>query len=219
MTRAARSPDDTPDLAMKASPTQDRARDTIESIIETTALLLEEVGVEKLSTNLICRRAGLTPPALYRYFPNKYAILSEMTRRLVATEDAIVYDWLESGGGDRLASVEDLAASQVALARALRQAVRDHPGGLWLLRAIRAVPVLREIREASSDSVAAAIAARLHQSWPDAPGNRIDAAALLVTTLATAANERILDDPEHDDALTGEFARMIALYFDDLLNG
>ena len=30
-----------------------------------------EVGIERLSTNLVCERAGLTPPALYRYYPNK----------------------------------------------------------------------------------------------------------------------------------------------------
>ena len=43
--------------------------------------MLEEVGFERLSTNMICKRAGLTPPALYRYFPNKYAVLKELGER------------------------------------------------------------------------------------------------------------------------------------------
>ena len=44
---------------------------------------VSDVGIERLSTNLVCERAGLTPPALYRYFPNKYALLSELGQRLM----------------------------------------------------------------------------------------------------------------------------------------
>ena len=64
-----------PDLDTKTLPRQGRAQETFERILAITADLLSEVGIERLSTNLICERAGLTPPALYRYFPNKYAVL------------------------------------------------------------------------------------------------------------------------------------------------
>ncbi|HTY98902.1 MAG TPA: hypothetical protein VMB75_03660, partial [Rhodocyclaceae bacterium] len=50
-----------PSLAAKKHPAQQRATETYEHILEVTALLLGEVGVERLSTNLICERAGLTP--------------------------------------------------------------------------------------------------------------------------------------------------------------
>ncbi|WP_066213171.1 helix-turn-helix domain-containing protein [Blastomonas sp. CCH5-A3] len=75
---------------------QDRARATYEQIIQATGELLPEVGIERLSTNMIAERAGLTPPALYRYFPNKYAILSEMGRRLITAENETVEQWLRS---------------------------------------------------------------------------------------------------------------------------
>ena len=40
--------------------------------------LLAEVGIERISTNMIAARAGLTPPALYRYFADKYAVLEAL---------------------------------------------------------------------------------------------------------------------------------------------
>ena len=67
-----------PPLATKKQPAQQRATETFERILEVTAQTLADVGIERLSTNLVCERAGLTPPALYRYFPNKYALLSEL---------------------------------------------------------------------------------------------------------------------------------------------
>ena len=53
-------------LGARTRPSQDRSQETFELILRTTGLLLEDQGFEQLSTNLICRKAGLTPPALYR---------------------------------------------------------------------------------------------------------------------------------------------------------
>lgn len=49
-----------------------------------------------------CERAGLTPPALYRYFPNKYALLSESGQRLMQRQNERVDHWitLEVFSGD-----------------------------------------------------------------------------------------------------------------------
>ena len=84
--------------AARTTPAQSRARRTVESILSAAAELLGEVGVEQLSTNLVCRRAGMTPPALYRYFPDKYAILSELARRLLDAQAEAVFAWVDAGG-------------------------------------------------------------------------------------------------------------------------
>ena len=82
-----------PDLDTKTLPRQGRAQETFERILSITAELLAEVGIERLSTNLICERAGLTPPALYRYFPNKYAVLHALGERLMGAQNALLADW------------------------------------------------------------------------------------------------------------------------------
>ena len=66
------------ELLEKNRPRQERAKRTYESILVAAAELLVEVGVERISTNLIAERAGITVPALYRYFPNKYAVINAL---------------------------------------------------------------------------------------------------------------------------------------------
>ena len=207
------------ELETKIAPSQDRSRATFEAILTVSGELLGEVGIERLSTNMIARRAGMTPPSLYRYFPNKYAILHEMGRRVLAAEDAIVLDWLTAGGADGLASVEEIAARNVEMLREVRQAVRNQPGGVWILRVMRAVPVLREVRAASLQLVADALYARLLAASPATDPARLRAATLLITNLTSAANEMMIDDPSLEQSIAGELARMVALYSHDLLFG
>ena len=59
--------------------------------------LLGEVGFEKLTTNAICARAKLTPPAFYRYFKDKYEILEVLARRLLKRQNDAYSVWLFQG--------------------------------------------------------------------------------------------------------------------------
>ena len=52
-----------PSLDTKSRPSRRRGKDTFEVILTTAGELLAEVGFERLTTNLVCERAGLTPPA------------------------------------------------------------------------------------------------------------------------------------------------------------
>ncbi len=205
-------------LATKTSPTQERSRSTFEAIIAATGDLLGEVGIERLSTNLIAARTGITAPALYRYFPNKYAILRVMGERIMEIEDSIVLDMLGSGSLGAADSFADAVRANVELMRRTREAVRAMPGSLWILRAMRAVPTLRETREQSTSMVATSIFTHLADAWPEADRARLKSAALLTTTLMTAANEAVLDNPDLDESFTQETARLIALYFRDVLS-
>src|SRR5678815_5337556 len=67
----------------RAAPKQERAMQTRERLLDVAGELLGKVGIERISTNMICARAGLTPPALYRYFKDKYAVLEALGLRLM----------------------------------------------------------------------------------------------------------------------------------------
>ena len=82
-----------PNTAKRTAPNQKRSQQTLDRILVAAADLLEEIGFERLSTNLICKRAGLTPPALYRYFPNKYAVLKELGERLMIRQNELLEEW------------------------------------------------------------------------------------------------------------------------------
>ena len=81
------------ELLEKNKPQQERAKRTYEAILASAAKLLVEVGVERISTNLIAEDAGITVPALYRYFPNKYAVLNALGAVLMDRQNAASQQW------------------------------------------------------------------------------------------------------------------------------
>jgi AcrR family transcriptional regulator len=69
-------------LAPRTIPTQRRARDTVESILNSAAELIDEVGVDGFNTNLLARRTGIRVRTVYRYFPNRHAVLAALVFHL-----------------------------------------------------------------------------------------------------------------------------------------
>lgn len=125
---------------------QRRAAETYERLLDMAGELLAEVGVERISTNLICARAGMTPPALYRYFRDKYAVLEALGQRLMDRQNAVLFAWLERCGPQGLAA---LTAGVEQLMRDTADVTASEPGAIWTLRALRASPRLAHVRVAS----------------------------------------------------------------------
>lgn len=200
-------------LNARATPSQTRARNTFEAVLSTAGDLLGEVGFERLTTNLVCERAGMTPPALYRYFPNKYAILSELARRLMDAQDEAVFAWVEAGGLNA-ANVEEAVDKNRSIQQQVNEITRQIPGGIWIMRALRAVPLLRDIRVASRDTVAKFISEHLVEAYPDVPESELFRAARLTTEVAYAATEMVLEEPALDEARINEdVCWMVAMHY------
>lgn len=116
---------------------------TYERLLDVAGELLGEVGIERISTNLICARAGMTPPALYRYFKDKYEVLEALGRRLMDRQNAVLFAWLERHARGGLAELGDHVEE---LMRATADVTAAEPGAVWVLRALRAVPQLAHVR-------------------------------------------------------------------------
>jgi AcrR family transcriptional regulator len=54
---------------------------TLEAIFEATLQVLIVDGARELTTTRVANRAGLSAAALYRYFPNRAALLSALNER------------------------------------------------------------------------------------------------------------------------------------------
>jgi AcrR family transcriptional regulator len=63
-------------LRSRRDPKQLRSRAIVEAIVEAGRQLLADEGASSLTTNRIADRAGVSIGSLYRYFPNKQAILA-----------------------------------------------------------------------------------------------------------------------------------------------
>jgi AcrR family transcriptional regulator len=128
----------------REAPAAGKPRQTYEKLVAAAGQLLGEVGFEKLTTNAICARAKMTPPAFYRYFTDKYDILEVLARRLLKRQNDAYAVWLFNGG-----SWSNLEKQTEALEEWFRIAadiVASEPGAIWTMRALRALPNLAHIR-------------------------------------------------------------------------
>jgi AcrR family transcriptional regulator len=202
-----------PLLETKIAPSQARSQDTYEYILETAGKLLGQMGFEELTTNLICRTAGMTPPALYRYFPNKYAILKILGERLIGAQDAVVDQWLTSGamGPSR---PEDSINRIASVLRGLIAVTKGFPGGVVVNRAIHAVPLLHLLHIESREAVAAQLCGVLQPQFPMMSATRLRVAARMVSELSSALVQMAIEDTERDpEGLVFEAAFLLASYF------
>lgn len=68
-------------LKPRKNPVQERARATVEAILDAGAYILVKDGWERFTTNNVAERAGVNIASLYQYFPNKESIVAELQRR------------------------------------------------------------------------------------------------------------------------------------------
>ena len=59
----------------RKKPRQERSRQMVAAILDATARVLREGGVDALSTNRVATVAGVSVGSLYQYFPNKESLL------------------------------------------------------------------------------------------------------------------------------------------------
>jgi AcrR family transcriptional regulator len=204
-----------PDLRKKKNPSQKRSTDTLNLILRVAGELLGDVGIERLSTNLICKRAGLTPPALYRYFPNKYAVLKELGVRLMNAQNDAYLEWLKKQHQPVPAGTPKQVARRLREIQEITNAVTEtFPGAAWIMRALRAVPVLQKVRLESHHFVAERAFDDIRRHYVNATDTQLRLATRLSVEMMYAATEMIFDDPDLDaDKVNTEVAEMIVRYF------
>ena len=134
---------------LKAAGARDKtsvAKPMREMLLDVAGELLAEVGIERISTNMICTRAGVTPPALYHYFADKYAVIEALGLRLMDRQNLVLVKWIAINAG---AGLETFAGNIEDLMREKVRITDGEPGGAWIERALHATPKLEHIRIAS----------------------------------------------------------------------
>lgn len=180
------------DVRDRARPKQDRARETYDRLLSVAGEMLAEVGIDRITTNLICARAGMTPPALYRYFPDKYAVLEALGKRLMDRQNRVLEDWIaqHEGGG--------VAALQGAVEQLLRDTAAvtaGEPGAIWTLRALRASPLLIHIRVDSHRHVTDRLTDAYARHLPDVPRAMLWQRLRLGVEMGFALDEMLCEEP------------------------
>ena len=128
-------------------------------------------------------------------------------------QDDAVFAWIDAGGL-RATTMDEAVAKGVVIQEEITQIARRSPGGVAVMRALRAVPLLQRLRFASRDAVAERLAAELREGYAEADWPRLQLGCRLNVELMYAASEMVLEEPDRDaEALTLEACRMSNLYF------
>ena len=179
------------DIAPRTRPTQERARRTLELILDTAVELLEDGGADGLTTKRLAERAGIRVRSVYRYFPNKLAVICAVAERIAERQ--------------REAWVAGLALSdadvpwRLALRRtfeAYDAAVGDEPGLLPVRRAVQISPALRTIDDRLNAALAEVWAEDLRVRGMRGGPVRRRLVARTALEIATALLDRAVLDPE-----------------------
>jgi AcrR family transcriptional regulator len=175
--------------------------------------LLGEVGFEKLTTNTICTRAGLTPPALYRYFRDKYDVLEALARRLLKKHMAAYAAWFAQGGtwadpANRAAALEDWF-------RTSSEVTASEPGAIWTLRALRALPHLAHIRLEFQRQAADQLFEFYRRVYPDIPPKLLWCRTRVMAEFGFVVDEFALEEDRiPPEVLFHEAARVLGVPYD-----
>lgn len=77
------------ELLQRKSPHQDRSRDSVARILQASAELLVEDGVDKLTTRRIAAKAKVNVATLYQFFPNKQSIVFTLYEDWIEASKAV----------------------------------------------------------------------------------------------------------------------------------
>ena len=211
-TRPAESPRSNA-LAPRRVPTQRRARETVSLILDTTAELLDEVGVDTFTTNLLAERAGIRVSTVYRYYPNKLAVIVALAERLAEEWDA----WFE--GWEPLADPErDLLESYELLLDRWVERIQNQPGGMAIRRAMQALPELRDVERRDNDGLARSFSKALRARGVRVPPKRLQTAGrMLLDTAAAVAGEMLIRGSATARSSFEELKQMHRAYLERIL--
>jgi AcrR family transcriptional regulator len=180
-------------------PQQQRSREKVARILAATARLLEEHHHEQIGTKLIAAEAGVSIGVLYRFFPDKHAILGSLMVHWLDRFRSAVEDVVNS---ELPATPSEFGAAVIAGQVRVR---RETPGYQGLFLHSPWHPELTEYDEATNGRIVALVHdALLHGYGYPATAEFRFRTELMVTTVAQLLTTAFKLDPEGDPRVLAE---------------
>jgi len=107
---------------VRTEPTQRRSTQRLDALLDAAAELVDEVGFERLTTQMVAERAGASIGTVYRYFPDRVAVLHGLRERSIDRYRARVAERLAEA---RLTTWWEFIEVSID---ALDELYRDEPG-------------------------------------------------------------------------------------------
>lgn len=177
-----------PDLNLRnlrTPPKQERARQTVQTIVQTAGALLAEVGIEDFNTNLLAERSGLRVRTIYRYFESKYDLISALYEFNARGWEE---QWFPEGGRFETSSSDWREAYSEMVQRFL-DLVSKTPGAIEVIRAVQYLPELKKLDQDVLSREAAKMQASFRKRNAKGTDSELYTAAFVILTSLSAAIE------------------------------
>jgi AcrR family transcriptional regulator len=108
--------------SVRTEPTQRRSTQRLDALLDAAAQIVDELGFERLTTQMVAERAGASIGTVYRYFPDRVAVLHALRERSVRRYRERLAETMEAA---ELAEWWDVVALALDVCAEL---YRDEPG-------------------------------------------------------------------------------------------
>lgn len=193
----------------RRTPRQERSLELVAKVVDATAHVLAELGLEKTSTNRIAERAGIAVGSIYQYFPNKEALIAAVVDDRMRRQDELVRARLDSVAGRPYPEAAE------AVLRAVVDFYLAEPGLMSVLLGQMTRLDLRPADSTATKRIHEAAKAYLLAFADDLRIEDFDIAALLSTNVVSHFAPLIalqIDDVEVRERMILEVVRMLATY-------
>jgi len=164
-------------MKIRTTPEQDRSKSTVFAIKNAAVMLFNKAGIDQISMTMIAQEAGVSKPAIYRYFKNKQVLIREL-----AVDNLEYFQKLIAESAE--IDVSEPKALFFKLIKMHCDIYLNEPFRLQLRGAINADPVLAQLDFEDSKVNAKAIANLMYRAYPCASKSELDNRALLITELS-----------------------------------
>ena len=133
---------------IRNEPVQARSTARLATLLDSAAAVIDEIGYERLTTAMVAERAGASIGTVYRYFPDRIAVLQSLAAR---NSERLLGSIAHELAAGRHASATDAV---LAVAHATAELFRTEPG----YRSVRVGDVL-DLLPPHTDATANAVVA------------------------------------------------------------
>lgn len=189
---------------LRNEPTQARSRARLRRVLDAADEVLATEGAGAFTTTRVAEVAGVPVGSVYRFFPDKQAIVEALAVRYWSDFEDLV------AGASELSSLADPGAFVVD---SLAAGFRARPGFLSLWYGGLRTEAVRDATRPARQAIAASIERILARHWPHASDvERTVAAQMVVLAGDGLLREAFRRDPRGDLALLEESKVMLRSY-------
>lgn len=193
-----------PAASLRRAPSQKRALERVERLLEAARGLITEKGSDAMRMAEVAERAGVSIGSLYQYFPDKTALIRVLADRFNAEGRACIAEEL-----GRASDAPSLRAAFRRLVEIYYGLFLAEPVIRYVWSATQADKALRAFELESSRLNGALLAEAIARVRPEAERAEIEASAFLVMQLGEATMRLAVSVPRAEgDLLVETYLRM-----------